>query len=493
MALGIAHMHSAGIIHRNLCLENVCVLDEVSVVKLSNWATFYLLDGGIDAESDPVGHVLYQSPQAKEPLARASDDVWALGILILELYIGKQFSGGDNQAELDVLNSWTCDSIKLPSFLDKHLDDSSLRSFVGECLTIDHQARPTMKQILTHEFLHPSSLREKLLWQPYPIMQNELLELASEGQGPFDNLSLAEIFHLWKLENPSFEGFMKSDTLPAVLCLPKAVSKGSDVDHVLYTALATPRGQVVDKKSMLLDLKQLSDTLVNRPLPRQTYKGIKRAPSFQSLNSSLNTSSPASRYSRKVITWNEPQLGTFLSTPQNFNSQPPVKEKEADPGYQYNRILLFKSLISEYPLSAQDICEQARLDIPPCLRGRIWAALLKVEGDTEFTFDSIDVDDISSETKKQIDLDVPRCHSYSLLTSSERGKAKLKRILKAWVRSNENSGLVYWQGLDSVCSVFVSVNFGDEVFSPFCFYFQEPRICLLCKLCNAILPRLFHL
>jgi TBC domain-containing protein kinase-like protein len=44
--------------------------------------------------------------------------------------------------------------------------------------------------------------------------------------------------------------------------------------------------------------------------------------------------------------------------------------------------------------------------------------------------------------------------------SSPTAHAKLKRVLKAWVVTHPD--LVYWQGLDSLCAPFVTLNFCNE-------------------------------
>lgn len=64
-------------------------------------------------------------------------------------------------------------------------------------------------------------------------------------------------------------------------------------------------------------------------------------------------------------------------------------------------------------------------------------------------------------------LDVPRCHQYNQLLASSAGHAKLRRILKTWVAANEGK-LVYWQGLDSLCAPFLTLNFNDEALTFAC-------------------------
>ena len=61
----------------------------------------------------------------------------------------------------------------------------------------------------------------------------------------------------------------------------------------------------------------------------------------------------------------------------------------------------------------------------------------------------------------KLDVDIPRCHQYHPLLSSPQGHCKLKNVLKSWVIA-ETGKYVYWQGLDSLCAPFVSLNFNDD-------------------------------
>jgi len=51
---------------------------------------------------------------------------------------------------------------------------------------------------------------------------------------------------------------------------------------------------------------------------------------------------------------------------------------------------LFLRLLDTMPLSRDELVAQARIDIPPLLRDRIWAALLNVDGDTEQQYAAYD-------------------------------------------------------------------------------------------------------
>lgn len=56
----------------------------------------------------------------------------------------------------------------------------------------------------------------------------------------------------------------------------------------------------------------------------------------------------------------------------------PLVIRERDTEYQFYRTTLFVRLLKGYPFTRNIIIEEAQIDIPPLLRGHIWACLLNV-------------------------------------------------------------------------------------------------------------------
>lgn len=65
-----------------------------------------------------------------------------------------------------------------------------------------------------------------------------------------------------------------------------------------------------------------------------------------------------------------------------------IREKDID--YQFYRVELFQSLLSQYPFSRNEIIQEAKIDIPPLLRGQVWAAILGIKGDFLAEYELID-------------------------------------------------------------------------------------------------------
>lgn len=135
----------------------------------------------------------------------------------------------------------------------------------------------------------------------------------------------------------------------------------------------------------------------------------------------------------------------------------PLVIRERDTEYQFHRVLLFAKLLNGYPCTRDRIILESETDIPPFMRGEIWACLLGVvENNTYERIDKV----TQTSTDRQIEVDIPRCHQYDELLSSPEGHQKLKRLLKAWVKSHPQ--YVYWQGLDSLTAPFLYLNFNNE-------------------------------
>ncbi|KAF9586612.1 hypothetical protein BGW38_000986 [Lunasporangiospora selenospora] len=150
----------------------------------------------------------------------------------------------------------------------------------------------------------------------------------------------------------------------------------------------------------------------------------------------------------------------------------PLATREKDLGYQYQRLSMFTDLLLQYPTSRAEITHHSKIDIPPVLRGKVWAAILGVIGDYQTVYDGYDKY-TEKPTDRQIELDVPRCHQYNQLMFSPAGHEKMKRLLKCWVEANEDQ--VYWQGLDSCCAPFLTLNFNDEALALGCVQLFLPK------------------
>ncbi|KAJ3104208.1 hypothetical protein HDU97_009463 [Phlyctochytrium planicorne] len=255
--------------------------------------------------------------------------------------------------------------------------------------------------------------------------------------------TLPHILHIWKLQSNSSHLHLKrrGETLsgPSIDRIPTLVRLSDDVDAIL----------------ILSEPKRLFSSRFHPIDSGDAWKIVNA--DAEMVEKDGHGASGKEEHRWKVFDgWD----------PERLNAEPVgvkvgLGVRERDAAYQFARIRLFTGLILEYPLSAVEIEKEARVDIPPFLRGKIWGALLGVKGDPDIEYDAIDKES-EHDVDRQLDLDIPRCHQYSELLASTEGHAKLRRILKAW--SQTQTKYVYWQGLDSLLAPFLSLNFTHESF-----------------------------
>ncbi|KAH7698364.1 other/TBCK protein kinase [Aphelenchoides avenae] len=135
-----------------------------------------------------------------------------------------------------------------------------------------------------------------------------------------------------------------------------------------------------------------------------------------------------------------------------------VKERDID--YQVTRMRILSKLLLAYPYKSELLREECQKDIPPTYRGEIWAALLDVtERTAQEEFLRLDIT-TEQASDRQLQVDIPRCHQYDELMTSPAAHYKLKHLLKAWLAS-EADHYVYWQGLDSLAAPFLVLHFNN--------------------------------
>ncbi|CAL8100326.1 unnamed protein product [Calicophoron daubneyi] len=183
----------------------------------------------------------------------------------------------------------------------------------------------------------------------------------------------------------------------------------------------------------------------------------------------------------------------------------PISVKQSDIEYQIRRIRLFRRLLNGLPATEEYVRREARKDIPPFLRSKIWAALLGIHRDPlyrqryakalcsttpsestkekeqasgEFggTSDrlSVDITDpiygrLDEKAANQIAVDLPRCHGYDGLLASSIGQSSLRRVLVATLLMQPGT-FEYTQGMDSVAAVFVRLCYPDEALAAACLH-----------------------
>ncbi|KAJ3190706.1 hypothetical protein HK101_008449 [Irineochytrium annulatum] len=448
---GMHYLASAGCYHRNLASKNV-MLNEKNRAKLSNYGLFYMTNYGTNV-AFPVGYPEYLAPEVLRwgprpsllPSSKvsffASSDVWSLGMLLLELYYGSSVFGPNRTDVAQILEESSPESSEdhLWILKDDATVDPDLKSFITSCLTFDLTTRPSFDELASHPFLSNPDTSDGPTPPRIPHTRPPLASSKPRPAGDHIELSLNQSFHLWRINGSDVEAELRKQgftTIPSIHRLPALFRVDEDVDGCL--SVVSDAVRVFEDRFYAFSLEQLWADL---------REG--RAPTVEDL-----------QVWKEFPRWSEEWVEGLGAAGEAQVPRVSIAMKEKDVGYQYKRIKVFHQLLLEFPLSIHEIIDEARVDVPPLLRGKIWAAILGIKGDPELIYSTLDK--VSEATiDRQLELDIPRCHQYNELLSSKEGHRKLRRILKAWSEAESNK-LVYWQGLDSVLAPFLTLSFNHE-------------------------------
>lgn len=429
----LCYLNKHGLVHRCLSPDNILINNSANV-KLFNYGLYYMTNGGADVLF-PVGSPKYTAPEVFVLRDRTKSgpkvDVWSLGIIITELLIGRTIWPHMKLGQCirkvlallhydgSVFERLAREGDRLKIYQDLPCE---VKNFVDACLTIDPRKRPTPAQLLKHRVFQ-LDMKDTTDDCQSPCEQ----KLSNWHNNPLSERPLQELYYLWRLAGGDLQAELRKQGLirnkPPILSLPN-----------LVLLEGTCFGKSRDQATML-DLRVV-------PLPLDTL--VQR----------LAHLSPTVYY---PLTETKSEI--LLTDEQSDAASLPLVIREKDTEYQFRRVVLNDRLLKGYPFKKAAILKEAHKDIPPLLRGEIWAVLLEVGGDIESQYRAIDKETVTL-TDRQIEVDIPRCHQYNELLSSCEGHRKLKRVLKAWVVSHPQ--YVYWQGLDSLCAPFLYLNFNFE-------------------------------
>ncbi|XP_017470933.1 PREDICTED: TBC domain-containing protein kinase-like protein isoform X2 [Rhagoletis zephyria] len=404
------------VIH-NLEPKNI-LLDERDNVKLFNYGLYHMTKCG-DYVPFPIGNVRYMSPErllgSKNNI---KSDIWSLGIILAELLLQTSFWPNMKISNITrKILSFSQENNVFEKIAREHnvLEryeqiQVELRSLVESCLCVPPTKRPLPNTLFLHEFFSKNI-------KAYAYI--------APSKSPIFLLRcpLEQIYYWWQLAGGDVQSELKKEGLirseAPILAIPQLVCLNG-------ITIGPKRSQsyLMDDRVVPLKLNNLFDKLCN--LPAMAYFPLIHSPKFA----------------------------------YNFGAdmeQLPLVIREKDIEYQFYRVRLFSRLLKGYPHTSEMIRKEAAADIPPHLRGQIWACLLDVIPNG--SYGKIDKF-TSTSTDRQIEVDIPRCHQYDELLSSPEGHCKLKRLLKAWVTAHPH--YVYWQGLDSLTAPFLYLNFNNE-------------------------------
>uniref|UniRef100_A0A0G2K9Q0 TBC1 domain containing kinase n=1 Tax=Rattus norvegicus TaxID=10116 RepID=A0A0G2K9Q0_RAT len=488
---GLQYLNKHGIVHRALSPHNI-LLDRKGHIKLAKFGLYHMTAHGDDVDF-PIGYPSYLAPEviaqgifkstdhvpSEKPLPSGpKSDVWSLGIILFELCVGRKlFQSLDISERLKFLLTLGCVDDTLIVLAEEHgcldiikeLPENAL-SILKKCLTFHPPKRPTPDELMKDQvfsevsplytpFIKPASLFSSSLRCADLTLPEDISDVCKDIDDDYlAERSIEEVYYLWCLAGGDLEKELINKEIirskPPICTLPNFLFEDGE-----SFGQGRDRSSLLDDTTVTLSLCQLRNRL-------KDVGGEAFYPLLEDDQSSLPHSNSN----------NELSAAASL----------PLIIRERDTEYQLNRIILFDRLLKAYPYKKNQIWKEARVDIPPLMRGLTWAALLGVEGAIHAKYDAIDKD-TPIPTDRQIEVDIPRCHQYDELLSSPEGHAKFRRVLKAWVVSHPD--LVYWQGLDSLCAPFLYLNFNNEV-SPLNTRSFSPSLAYACM--SAFIPKYLY-
>ncbi|CAL8286531.1 unnamed protein product [Lota lota] len=144
IASAVAHIHKAGILHRDIKTLNI-FLTKTTLIKLGDYGLAKKLDSQFAMAETCVGTPYYMSPELCQGVKYDfKSDIWAMGCVIFEVLTLTRTFDATNPLNLCVKivqGNWTMD-------VDAKVYSPELIKLVYDCLDQDPVKRPTADQIL---------------------------------------------------------------------------------------------------------------------------------------------------------------------------------------------------------------------------------------------------------------------------------------------------------------------------------------------------------
>jgi len=154
----VAHLHSLGIVHHDIKMENVVVDYHSNIVKLTDFGSAKDIKHmtGVGGTINYMAPELLLNMRGSNQKCDQSVDIWSVGIVAYMLLSGFHPFDKSTKANQNIMKRIIAGKFDFPSpqwdSVPKHCKD-----FIQKCLVVDPKRRPSASDLLKHSWISSSS------------------------------------------------------------------------------------------------------------------------------------------------------------------------------------------------------------------------------------------------------------------------------------------------------------------------------------------------